>query len=295
MGNNITRKRQTTELDDGFSSPVEVLDPAIRRRLVELQQAVENLSQKVAGISTDSVAASAGYDDGEVRRLIAAVNRNHASLMKDLSAAKPPFAFYCAVRNDTGSALNQYEPVVVTGQVFSTGDARLRGFVQVSVDDPGVDDEDAHFVVMTRNVGNGYVGQACFMGGVLCYVIGEVGDEDKVRAKMHPDHTRALTISDTGAAEILWRDTSGAITTEHLALIRFPAGGGGGGTLSDQDPEYLEGTTQAPGTEEEGARIDHQHAINTTLSGKSEGTLAYYGGKGYMKTADGNSGITHFA
>lgn len=86
------------------------------------------------------------------------------------------------------------------------------------------------------------------------------------------------------------RDISGRETRRYGS-----AGGGGGGSAIPlfAVPIRLQGTTPAAGDASTIPRSNHQHGIETTLTGKTAGTLAHYSNRGYMKAGSSNICITH--
>lgn len=83
------------------------------------------------------------------------------------------------------------------------------------------------------------------------------------------------------------RDISGRETR------RYGSAGGGSTIPSFAAPIRLQGTTPATGNASTLSNSSHQHGIETTLSGKTAGTLAHYSNRGYMKAGNSTICITH--
>ena len=117
-----------------------------------------------------------------------------------------------------------YAPCEISGSVYSGSAAEHRRALHVQT---ATSSAVGKFAVCAVPLAVGRAGRIHVAGVCLCRVQTNSGD---LYADIANSGDTFLTGSPTdGDAQILWED-GGSSSTTHLALIRFPRGGGGGGT-----------------------------------------------------------------
>lgn len=153
-------------------------------------------------------------------------------------------ALVCMAMNDGPSVLRPHECAMIRGSLIDARDWRLNQGALIVVDEPDgavcdhPAEDDVPFAIAVDPIMPGSVGRVCVSGVIMAYVIAEYGTTQEdlaslTNAKIMSDYagTHALLLASDGAAEVLWRDETyegASPTSKHLALIRFPVGGGGG-------------------------------------------------------------------
>ncbi len=118
-------------------------------------------------------------------------------------------------------------------------------------------------------------------------------ERKKLGEHRHPYIRLWFAATESGLAEPVGEDDFGWTENDKVWWTRNITNTGWVRLMSNSDPEPVEGTSPSPGTSRELSRQGHQHGIPTTLTAKDNGTVAYYGQRGYMKASSTPVCITH--
>jgi hypothetical protein len=129
------------------------------------------------------------------------------------------------VRNDSGADRNRFEVLGIASPIFLPSDDvdAFKNAVALACGMPSAPGHKGRFVILAEPIPAGKPGRAWVAGA--CPVRLQIDKEDDKYADITDGNPANLTSCTDGAAAILWKE---GFTGEVWAVVRFPAGGGGG-------------------------------------------------------------------
>lgn len=147
--------------------------------------------------------------------------------------AKSPNSGVVVVRNSTGSAIDQFHSVRVTGPSVTpaSSESEFKRRIVLDVATPNADSSGL-WCVMQEPVAAGAFGEAVVSGITIARV--NITSTEHVVVESSDGSTVLASGGESGSGQLLWVAGgvgSASSTGEQWAIIRLPTGGGGGSTI----------------------------------------------------------------